>query len=93
MRNGRTKNVFLLVILILAGIVVGGLIGELLVNLANAVPALSFLKYLGYYHSFGLESPILLDLSVLKLQFGFTVQFSIFGVIGMIIALFIYRKL
>jgi len=57
------------------------------------MPSLSFLRYLGYYHSFGLESPLALDLSVIKLQFGLTIRFSIFGVIGMVAALLIYRKL
>ena len=90
--RGGTKNTFLLIIFILAGIVVGGLLGELMIALANAVPALSFLRYLGHAYSFGL-SPVTLDLSILTLQFGFMIQFSIFGVIGMAIALLIYRKL
>jgi len=93
MRGNSAKNGFLLVILILAGIVVGGLIGSLLVDLANAVPALSFLRYFGHAHTFGLTSPFVLNLNVLTLQLGLTIQFSIFGVIGMVVALFIYRKL
>jgi len=93
MKGAKSNNIFLLVIIILAGIVVGGFIGEQLVRLADSVSALSFLRHLGYYHTFGLETPVALDLSVLKLQFGLTIRFSIFGVLGMIAALVIYRKL
>ena len=93
MKGGKTSSMFLMVIIILAGIVVGGFIGEQLVRLADAFPAVGFLRYMGYYHSFGLESPLVLDLSVLKLTFALSIRFSIFGVLGMIAGLLIYRKL
>jgi len=93
MKSGKAGNVFLMIIIILAGIVIGGFIGEQLVRLADAFPAVGFLRYMGYYHTFGLETPLILDLSVLKLTFGLTIRFSIFGVIGMIAGLIIYRKL
>jgi hypothetical protein len=35
----------------------------------------------------------MLDLGVLTLQFGLTIRFTIAGIIGIILAFFIYRKL
>jgi len=92
-KGGKTRNIFLLIIILLAGVVVGGFIGEQLVRLADAYPSVSFLRHFGYSHVFGLETPVMLNLSVIVLQFALTIKFSIFGVIGMIVALVIYRKL
>ena len=75
-----------LILLLLAGLVIGGFIGEWL----SAYPSFSFLNY---GKTFGLTSPVVLDLNVLVLTFGFTVRFNLVGIIGIIIAFFIYRRL
>ena len=54
-----------LILLLLAGLVIGGFIGEWL----SAYPSFSFLNY---GKTFGLTSPVVLDLNVLVLTFGFT---------------------
>lgn len=81
----REKNIWILVIFILCGIVVGGLLGEL----ASKV---DFLWWLSYGESFGLSDPISLDLNVIKLTFGLVFKINISSIIGMILAIFIYRK-
>ena len=86
MYKGGGKNNWVLVLLILAGVVLGGFVGETLVS----VP---FLQWLGYGKQFGLTSPLVLDLGVLVLNFGITVKFTIAGIIGIILAVFIYRKM
>ncbi len=81
----RDKNIWILVVFILCGIVVGGLLGEL----ASSV---DFLWWLGYGQSFGLSTPITLDLSVITITFGLMFKINIASIIGMVLAIFIYRK-
>ena len=81
----RDKNIWLLLVFILSGLVIGGLLGELSKNV-------NWLWWLSYGDEFGLTTPITLDLSVLKLQFGLTLKISIASIIGMAMAIFIYRR-
>lgn len=81
----RDKNVWILILFILAGIVVGGLFGELAKNI-------DWLWWLGFGKEFGLESPLVLDLSVVSITFGIMLKINIASIIGMVIALFIYKK-
>ena len=80
----RDKNVWILILFILAGIVVGGLIGEF----ASGV---DFLWWLGYGKNFGLTEPLILDLSIITLTLGAQFKINIASIIGIAIALFIYR--
>ncbi len=81
----RDRSIWLLLVFILSGLVIGGLLGELSKNV-------EWLWWLSYGNEFGLTSPLTLDLSVLKIQFGLTIKISIASIIGMAIAIFIYRK-
>ncbi len=81
----REKNVWILILFILCGIVVGGLIGEF----ASKV---DFLWWLSYGQSFGISQPVELNLSVITLSFGFMFKITISSIIGMVLAIFIYRK-
>lgn len=84
--RGQAQNVWVMILLILAGVVLGGFIG----NILGDVPALS---WLAYGSKFGISSPLVLDLGILTLQFAFTIRFTIAGIIGIIIALLVYHKL
>lgn len=81
----KEKNFWILLVFLLSGIVVGGLLGKL-------AGTISWLWWLSYGQSFGLASPIVLDLSVLKITFGFTVEINIASIIGIAIAILVYRK-
>lgn len=81
----KEKNIWILLIVVLSGLVVGGLLGDL----ASSV---SWLKWLAYGESFGLSNPIVLDLSILQLTFGLMMNINIASIIGMVLAIFIYRK-
>ena len=81
----REKNVWILIVFILCGIVVGGLLGELASNV-------DFLWWLSYGQEFGLSDPITLDLQVTTLTFGLMFKINIASIIGMVLAIFIYRK-
>ena len=82
----REKNIWILLVFLLAGLVVGGLLGRL----ASSV---SWLWWLSYEQEFGLQTPLVLDLSVLKLTFGLMFKINIASIIGMILSIFIYKKI
>lgn len=81
----RDKNIWVLMIFILSGLVIGGLLGKL----AGNVP---WLWWLSYEQEFGLDTPLVLDLNILKLTFGLTFKMNVASIIGMLISIFVYRK-
>ena len=81
----KLKNAWVCILFILAGLVIGGLIGEL----ANSI---DFLWWLSYGQDFGLSEPLVLDLSVIKLTFALTFKINMASIIGVIISLIIYRR-
>ena len=81
----RDKSVWILLVFILSGLVIGGLIGKL----ASSVP---WLWWLSFEQEFGLNEPLILDLSILKLTFGLMFKINIASIIGMVLSIFIYRK-
>ncbi len=82
----KEKNIWVLLIFILSGLVVGGLLGEI----AGSV---DWLWWLSYGQSFGISTPVTLDLSVVIVTFALTFKISISSIIGMILAIVIYRKI
>ena len=62
----------------------------LLGNLAGQV---DFLWWLSYGETFGLSEPITLDLQVIQLTFGLMFEINISSIIGMVLAIFIYKKI
>lgn len=82
----KEKNFWILLIFLLSGLVIGGLLGEL----ANRV---SWLWWLSYGESFGLSTPVTLDLSVLKISFSCMIKINVASIIGMILAIIWYRKI
>ncbi|MCR5655030.1 MAG: DUF4321 domain-containing protein [Lachnospiraceae bacterium] len=76
------KNNWACFLMILAGIVIGGFLGSLLPN-----------SFLNWGQSFGLSSPVVLDLGILVLTFGLTIKITIGSIIGMIIAIVIFKFL
>ena len=74
------KNNWACFLLILAGIVIGGFIGNLLP-----------IDWLNYGQTFGLSSPIVLDFSILCITFGLSIKITIASILGIIIGILIYR--
>lgn len=81
----KDKNIWILLIFILSGLVVGGLLGEL-------AKQVNWLWWLGYGQEFGLTSPVTLDINILKISFSVVFKINIASIIGMAISIFIYRK-
>ena len=82
----RDKNIWILMVFLLSGLVIGGLLGEI----ASKV---DWLWWLSYGESFGISSPIELDLSVISITFGLMFKINIASIIGMALAIFLYRKI
>ena len=82
----KEKNFWILLIFLLSGLVIGGLLGEL----ANRI---DWLWWLSYGESFGLSTPITLDLSVLKITFSCMIKINVASIIGMVLAIIWYRKI
>lgn len=84
------KNSWALLLLMLAGVVIGGFLGYL----ARDV---SWLSWLNYGQEFGIGSSangyFTLNLGVLVITFGLSIKITIASIIGVIIAIFIYRKI
>ena len=74
------KNNWSCFLLILAGIVIGGFIGSLFPN-----------SWLNYGQSFGLSSPLDLDLGILCITFGLSIKITIAGILGVALGIIIYR--
>lgn len=74
------KNYWTCLLLVLAGIVVGGFIG-------TAFPD----TFLNYGQSFGLTSPLVLDLGILAITFGLSIKITIASIIGIALGLTVYR--
>lgn len=70
-------------------LLIGAVLGNLIARLASGV---SYLSWLAYGDTFGV-SPFTVDLGVAELTFGMTFDLSIAAIIGLIIAIFICRKL
>ena len=81
----REKNFWILLVFILSGLVIGGLLGEI----ASKV---DFLWWLAYGQSFGLQEPLKLDLSVIQITFALMFKINMDSILGMTLAIFIYRK-
>ena len=82
----KEKNFWILLVFLLSGLVVGGLLGIL-------AEGIDWLWWLTYGQSFGITSPVTLDLSVLKITFSFMIKINIASILGMAISIFIYRKI
>ncbi len=53
---------------------------------------IDFLWWLGYGEEFGLTEPLILDLSIITIKFGVEFKINIASIIGIAVALIIYRK-
>lgn len=80
----RSKSSWTLLLLLLSGIVLGGFIGEM----AAGVPGFSWLNF---GESFGLNNPLVLNFGILVITFGLTIRITMASIIGVIIAILVYR--
>ena len=86
MAGAVNKGKWTFLLILLSGIVLGGFIGYL-------CRGIGWLSWLNYGQTFGLSSPIVLDLGIMVLTFGLTITINIASIIGIIIGIIIYKVL
>lgn len=74
------KNGWTCFLLILAGIVIGGFIGSLFPD-----------TWLNYGQSFGFSTPLELNLGILCITFGLTIKITLASILGIVLAIIVYR--
>ena len=84
MRRLQSKSPAVLILLLLAGVVLGGFIGDWL-------GASESFRWLAYGKSFGITSPFTLDLGIIVFQFVLSIRLTIAGLLGFFIAALIYK--
>ncbi len=82
----KDKSIWILLIFICSGLVIGGLIGEMAAQV-------DWLNWLSYGQKFGLKDPLVLELNVISITFGLMLNINIASIIGLAIALFLYKKI
>lgn len=82
----KTKNFWVLLLCMLGGLTVGNFVGDLAKNI-------SFLSFIQYGQSFGLDSPVNIDLGVLVMSLQFTIEITLAGILGMVTGVLLYKKI
>ena len=80
------RNALNLFILFLAGMVLGGFIG----NYLGVYPALAWLNY---GKVFGISTPVTLELGIIHLVLGITININIASIFGMVLGGLVYRQM
>lgn len=80
----KYKNFWILLIMLLAGIVLGGFLGQL-------AEGVSWLSWLNFGQAFGLDSPLVVNFGILVITFGLNIKITMASIIGIAAALVIYR--
>ncbi len=83
----KYKNGWLLLLFILIGIVFGGLISEMTAK----VPGLSWLSYGNTFGINNAGNALVLDLGILVVTFALQIKITIASIIGVILAVVIYK--
>lgn len=81
----KGKSTLTLILFILAGIVIGGFLGQWLGGYEG-------FAWLAYGKTFGIET-ITLNLGIIVLTFGLTLTINLASIIGIAIAILIHRKI
>lgn len=82
----KTKNFWILLLCMLAGLTVGNFIGELCNNI-------TVLNFIGYGQAFGLDTPISIDLGVLVMSIQFKIHITLAGIAGLVGGILLYKKI
>ncbi len=82
----KDKNSWVLLLMLLSGIVLGGFIGEMTSGIAG-------LSWLNFGQSFGLNDPMVLNFGILVITFGLSIRITMASIIGVILAIIAYHFL
>ncbi len=82
----KNKNSITLFLLVLVGIVTGNFISTGLSTFDN-------LQWIDYFYTFGLKTPLEIDFVIFNLQLLFSFTISIGSIFGVLLGIYIYKKL
>ena len=85
MKSAERRNSYF-IFFILIGAISGSFIGGLLGDNINA------LRFLKSTYTIGMASPMVIDFKVLALTFGMNFNINIMSIIGIVLAIILYRK-
>ena len=85
MKSGEKRNQYF-IFFILIGAISGSFIGELLGNNMSA------LKFFKSTYTIGMSAPMLIDFKVFAVTFGINFNINIMSIIGIVLAIILYRK-
>jgi hypothetical protein len=89
LRGDKTKGILVLLLFLLTGALLGGLLGEVLAG----SPALSEISpYLVKKYTIFEMAPASINLFVAQIKLGLVLQPNLISVLGIIIALFLFRR-
>lgn len=89
MRGGRTHGIWIFLLVLLTGALLGGLLGEIIAE----TPSLAGLApFLTKKHLIFDVSPVNINLFILQIKLGFTLQPNLISVLGMIIAFVLLQR-
>lgn len=80
----KRKNCWVLLLLVLTGIVLGGFIGTM-------AEGISWLSWLNFGQSFGFDSPLIINFGILVITFGLNIKITMASIIGVAVSLITYR--
>lgn len=90
MRGGNTKSFLVWLLYFLAGAIIGGLLGEAIAS----SPALSGMApYLTKKYVIFDMAPASINLFIAQIKFGFSLQPNLISVIGIVVAMILFRRL
>jgi hypothetical protein len=87
---GASRGLGLIVLIVIAGLVVGSLLGELV---ASVLPAGTIQDLLTRGPQIGLTPPATLDLRFVALTFGMMLKVNVVGILGVVLAALALRRL
>ncbi|HCX63530.1 DUF4321 domain-containing protein [Sedimentibacter sp.] len=79
----RKGNSVYLILLLLTSVIIGTILGR---AFSEYLPVLNYGESIGF-------GPATLDLSIFTITFGFNASLTVAGIIGIIIAIIVYKKI
>ena len=82
----KTKNFWVLLLCMLAGLTIGSFLGEL-------CRGIQFLNIINYGQTFGLEDPVTIDLGVILMTLKFQIRITLAGIVGLGCGILLFKKI
>jgi len=84
----KRGNALQLIILIIAGIVIGAVVAEL-------TRGARYFEWLSFGREFGIstDAPFYIDLGIIRLKFAIMFNITVAGIIGIVAGIFVFRKI